>query len=346
MRLEGNRCFFLASVAGPGLSCGMSRLIAWLTAAFPLWILVCSGIALFMPEAFTWFRGGWIVWGLGVIMLGMGLTLTFEDFKQVLTMPRAGIVGVVCQFVFMPALGWGVGLLLGLAEIDPSLAAGLILVACCPGGTASNVITYLARANLALSVMMTTVSTFAAIALTPLLTKWLAGTLVEVDAWKLCFDTVKVVLLPVLLGLLLNRYAPALSRRIVPVSPLISVVAIVLIVASVIGQNHSLILESGWRLLAAPALLHIGGFGLGYLAARVLGLSERDSRTVSIEVGMQNSGLGTHLANQSFPGTAAPVPCAISAVYHSLIGSLLAGFWRWRSSRETQTLNEAQGTKH
>jgi len=312
----------------------MSRLVSWLTTAFPFWILLCSGIALFIPEAFTWFGGNWIVWALGVIMLGMGLTLTFEDFKQVLAMPTAGVIGVVCQFVIMPSLGWGVATALGLAEIDPSLAAGLILVACCPGGTASNVVTYLAGANVALSVIMTTASTFVAILLTPLLTKWLAGALVDVDAWKLCLDTVKVVLAPVLLGLLLNRYAPGLSRRIAPVSPLISVVAIVLIVASVIGRNHALILESSWRLLAAPALLHLGGFGLGYGVAKLLRLPENDSRTLSIEVGMQNSGLGTHLATQSFPGTAAPVPCAISAVYHSLIGSLLAGYWRWRSSKD------------
>lgn len=308
----------------------MSRIFGLLTAAFPLWILLCSGISLLRPELFTWFKGDWIVWGLGVIMLGMGLTLSFEDFRRVFALPRAGIVGVVCQFVIMPGLGWLVGRALGLAEIDPSLAVGLILVACCPGGTASNVIAYLARANVALSVMMTTASTFAAIALTPLLTKWLAGTLVEVEALKLCLDTTKVVLVPIFLGLLVNRFVPAVGRALLPVSPLVSVIAIVLIVASVIGQNRELILAANWRLLAAPALLHIGGFGLGYAAAKLLRLDESASRTVSIEVGMQNSGLGTHLANRNFPGSAAAVPCAISAVYHSLIGSLLAGYWRWK----------------
>lgn len=308
----------------------MARTLSFLTGAFPLWILLCSGVALASPGAFTWFSGEWIVWGLGVIMLGMGLTLTFEDFRAVLTLPKAAMIGVFAQFLIMPSLGYGVAMLLGLPGIDPNLAAGLILVACCPGGTASNVITFLARANVALSVLMTTVSTFAAVALTPLLTKWLAGTLVEIDAGKLCLDTVKVVLAPVLAGLLLNRYLPKASRRVAPVAPLVSVVAIVLIVASVIGQNRDLILGSGWRLLAAPALLHIGGFALGYLAARALKLPVEDRRTISIEVGMQNSGLGTHLARNSFPGTAAPVPCAISAVYHSLIGSLLAGWWRWK----------------
>lgn len=308
----------------------MARTLSFLTGAFPLWILLCSGVALASPGAFAWFSGEWIVWGLGVIMLGMGLTLTFEDFRAVLSLPKAAMVGVFAQFLVMPSLGYGVAMLLDLPGIDPNLAAGLILVACCPGGTASNVITFLARANVALSVLMTTVSTFAAIALTPLLTKWFAGTLVEIDAWKLCLDTVKVVLAPVLAGLLLNRYLPKASRRVAPVAPLVSVVAIVLIVASVIGQNRDLVLGSGWRLLAAPALLHIGGFALGYLAARALKLPVEDRRTISIEVGMQNSGLGTHLARNSFPGTAAPVPCAISAVYHSLIGSLLAGWWRWK----------------
>ncbi|MDP4792196.1 MAG: bile acid:sodium symporter family protein, partial [Verrucomicrobiales bacterium] len=175
----------------------MLRLISVLTSAFPLWIVLCSGLALFVPEWFTWFKGTYTVWGLGVIMLGMGLTLSFDDFKGVLTMPRAGFIGVGCQFIIMPLMGWGVATLLRLSEIDPLLSVGLILVACCPGGTASNVVAFLARANVALSVMMTVLSTFAAILLTPILTKWIAGTLVEVDAWALCLSTMQVVLVPV-----------------------------------------------------------------------------------------------------------------------------------------------------
>lgn len=306
----------------------MRATFAWLTNAFPLWIAICSVLALFQPEWFTWFRGPLIVWGLGVIMLGMGLTLTFADFRSVFHLPRAGGIGVLCQFGIMPLLGWGVAKWLRLAEIDPMLAVGLILVSCCPGGTASNVVAFLARANVALSVLMTMVSTFAAILLTPFLTKWYAGTLVEVDAWALCLSTIKVVLLPVTLGLLANRYMPKFSETVRPFSPFVSVVAIVLIVASIIGQQREVILESGWRLLAAPALLHIGGFGLGYLVSKLWRLPEASARTISIEVGMQNSGLGATLAKQHFPGTVAPVPCAISAVYHCLIGSLLVGIWR------------------
>lgn len=308
----------------------MLRLASLFTNAFPLWILICSGLALVEPSLFTWFNGPFIVYGLGAIMLGMGLTLTFEDFKAVLTLPKAGVIGVVCQFAIMPLLGWGIGRILGLAAIDPMLAVGLILVSCCPGGTASNVVAFLARANVALSVLMTIVSTFAAILLTPYLTKWLAGTLVEVDAVALCISSVKVVLIPVLIGLLLNRYLPKASRQMAKVSPVVSVIAIVLIVASIIGQKNEIILTAGWKLLAAPAMLHLAGFALGYATARIFGLREDSCRTISIEVGMQNSGLGTHLANKHFPGTAAPVPCAISAVYHCIIGSILAGYWRMR----------------
>lgn len=308
----------------------MVRVLTLLTNAFPLWVLVCSVLALFYPQMFTWFSGNFIVYGLGVIMLGMGLTLQFSDFQKVFTMPRAGVIGVVCQFVIMPLLGWGIGKLLRLDEIDPSLAVGLILVACCPGGTASNVVAFLAKANVALSVMMTIVSTFAAILLTPILTKVYVGALIEVDAVKMCWNMVKIVLVPVCAGLLINHLFPKASQKVSHISPLISVIAIVLIVASIIGQKNDVILNSGWKLLAAPGLLHLGGFGLGYLLAKLFKLDESSSRTVSIEVGMQNSGLGAHLANKHFPGTIAAVPCAISAVYHCVIGSVLAAYWRTR----------------
>lgn len=311
----------------------MSKLFAQLTNAFPLWIAACSGLALFHPEWFTWFQGDFIRYGLGLIMLGMGLTLTFEDFRDVIHLPKAGVIGLFCQFAVMPLLGWVIGKTLSLDEINPMLAVGLILVACCPGGTASNVVAFLARANVALSVMMTVASTFAAILLTPLLTKSYAGTLVEVDAFGLFLSTVKVVLIPVMMGLVLNQYFPKAGEKISPFSPFVSVVAIVLIVASIIGQQREVILGSGWRLLAAPFLLHLGGFGIGYLVARLFHLTEKNARTISIEVGMQNSGLGATLAKDHFPGTVAPVPCAISAVYHCLIGSFLVALWRWASGK-------------
>ncbi|NNE92336.1 MAG: bile acid:sodium symporter family protein [Verrucomicrobiales bacterium] len=301
-----------------------------LTNLFPAWILITSILALFFPGAFTWFSGPWIVYGLGVIMLGMGMTLTFDDFKCVLTIPRAAVIGVICQFTIMPLCGFGIAHLLQLHAIDPHLALGLILVSCCPGGTASNVVAFLARANVALSVSMTVVSTFAAILLTPFMTKWLVGKTVEVDALALLLTTVKVVLVPVVIGVLLNRFSPKFTRSVRHVSPLVSVIAIVLIVASIIGKNNTVILEGNWRILAAPALLHLAAFSIGYVIARFVRLPEDACRTISIEVGMQNSGLGTVLATKHFPGTVAPVPCAISAAYHCIIGSILAGLWRLR----------------
>jgi BASS family bile acid:Na+ symporter len=261
-------------------------------------------------------------------MLGMGITLTVDDFKAVLKKPRAVAAGLVAQYLIMPLLGWSIARLL---QLETALAVGLILVSCCPGGTASNVVAYLARANVALSVLMTMCSTFAAILLTPLLTKWLAGTLVPVDAWGLFLSTVKIVLAPLIGGVALNRYAPRFVKGILPVAPLVSVLTITLICASIIGGSAEHLKRSGGTLLLAVFLLHVGGFGLGYVFARLLGYGATDCRTVSIEVGMQNSGLGAALAKAHFANLAlAPVPCAVSATFHSVIGSILAGWWRLR----------------
>ena len=318
----------------------VARFLNALTNLFPLWVLLGGVLALIHPPLFTWFRRDAIVWGLAIIMLGMGVTLSVGDFKRVFAMPRAIATGFCAQFFIMPFLGWAVAHLL---KLDTAFAVGLILVACCPGGTASNVVTYLARANVPLSVLMTMCTTFGAIVLTPLLTKWLAGTYVAVNGWALFFDVVKVVLAPLVLGLALHHGTPRLVQRILPAMPLISVVTIALICASVIGQNAVNIRKSGLLLLSAVFLLHAGGFALGHLFARLLGYDEIIRRTISIEVGMQNSGLGVVLAQNNFPQLpATATPCAISAVFHSVIGSLLAAVWRFRPTKEvTATCSEA-----
>jgi bile acid:Na+ symporter, BASS family len=302
------------------------RSLTLLTNLFPVWVLLAGVTALIRPELFTWFSGPFIVWGLAVIMLGMGVTLSVEDFKAVVKMPKAVAVGFVAQYTIMPFMGWCVAHALKLPE---QFAAGLILVACCPGGTASNVVTYLAKGNVALSVLMTMCSTFAAILMTPLLTKWLAGTFVPVDALGLLLSTVQVVLLPLIIGMGLHHFAPKVVNYVLPVAPLVSVLTIALICASIIGQSAKAILESGGRLASAVFLLHVGGFGMGYFFARMFGYEKIVCRTVSIEVGMQNSGLGAVLAKQHFSILAA-APCAISSVFHSVIGSLLAAIWRLR----------------
>ncbi len=306
----------------------MNRLFNLLTNLFPVWVLTGGVLALFHPPLFTWFRGEAIVWGLAVIMLGMGVTLSVDDFKRVLTMPKAVAVGVFAQFLIMPLLGFGIARVL---RLETSFAVGLILVSCCPGGTASNVVSYLAKANVALSVLMTMCSTFGAIFLTPLLTKWLAGTYVPVDAWALFLDTVQVVLAPIVLGMVLHHTTPRLVRAVLPVAPLVSVITIALICASIVGQRADDILHSGGVLLTAVFLLHAGGFALGHTFARLFGYDELIRRTVAIEVGMQNSGLGVVLAQRNFPALpATATPCAISATFHSVIGSVMAGLWRLR----------------
>jgi BASS family bile acid:Na+ symporter len=306
----------------------MPHLLDRLANAFPLWVLVACGIALVEPRLFTWFRGQAIVIGLGVIMLGMGITLTLADFARVATRPAAVATGFVAQFLIMPLAGWSVATALGL---DTPFAVGLMLVACCPGGTASNVVTYIARAHVALSVLMTTCTTLGAVILTPLLTKLLAGRLVDVDGWGLFRSTLEVVVLPVTAGVAINRFLPRVVAAVLPVAPLVSVITIALVCASIVGQNAAAIRDHGLRLVAAVSLLHGIGFGVGYLFARAFGYDRPVSRTISIEVGMQNSGLGVVLAQKHFPAEPlTAVPCAISSVVHSVIGSLLAGWWRGR----------------
>jgi BASS family bile acid:Na+ symporter len=293
---------------------------------FPAWVLAAALLALWQPSLFTWFSGPWIVWGLALVMLGMGLTLNVADFAAVLRLPGAVAVGFAAQYTIMPLLGWSVGKMLALPA---PFAVGLILVACCPGGTASNVVTYLARGNVALSVIMTMCSTLAAVVMTPLLTGWLAGAYVPVDAWGIFLTTAQVVLAPVLAGLLLHHRAPRLAGFILPAGPIMSVLVISLIVGSIIGQNASAIFAHGGQLLLAVTLLHSGGFFLGYVVGRLFGFDLGVARTISIEVGMQNSGLGAVLAKTRFaaePLTA--VPSALSSVCHSLLGSLLAAWWR------------------
>ncbi len=309
-------------------------------------VLTVLGVALawVWPEGFTWMTDGRIALGgqpllslaLGTIMLAMGLTLSFEDYRALARLPRALLAGVGLQFVVMPLSGFAIARALAL---EPGLAVGLILVACCPGGTASNIVAFLARGNVALSVAMTMASTLAAVVLTPLLTGWLAGAYVAIDRWNLLFNMVSIVLLPVVAGTLLNRLFPRAAERVSAVLPLVAIVLVILIVGGIVGGAKAQIAEHAGVLLLATFLLRACGFGLGYVLARWLGLGEVEARTISIEVGMQNSGLGSGLAKTPAfaaqfasvqQAALAPVPAAISAVWHVLIGSVLAGFWRRR----------------
>ena len=305
---------------------------------FWLWTLLGTLWAWFVPGHFTWFLGTLgetnlklIPLGLGVIMLGMGLTLNLGDIGRAVTMPHAAAIGIGGQFLLMPFLGWGVAMLFGLPD---DLKLGLILVSCCPGGTASNVVSYLARANVALSVLMTMCSTLLAILLTPFLTKAYASRILSIEAVPMIVTMLTVVLLPVTAGVVLNVLLRERLRVVRELSPLLSIAVIVLIVGAIVGDKKETIMANFGPLLVAVFLVHLAGFLFGYLWALVFRIPERERRTISIEVGMQNSGLGTVLARTHFgsmPGAAAT--CAISAVYHCLIGSFLASIWRLRRPR-------------
>ncbi|PJZ28445.1 bile acid:sodium symporter family protein [Leptospira kmetyi] len=300
------------------------------TLLFPVWVLTGSILSFFFPHWFTWFKGPWITYGLGFTMLGMGITLLPQDFKDVFKTPIPVFAGVVLQYTVMPISGWAIGVLL---DLPVPFATGLIVVSCCPGGVASNVITYLAKGDLALSVSMTASSTILSVFMTPLLTLFLIGKGVEASASGLFFDTFQVVILPVALGVLLNFYLPDVSQKIQIVSPLIAVLLITMIVSSILGASRDKILQSAGILIVAVVSLHTSGFFFGYLLSWLLIKKQKTARTISIEVGMQNSGLGVVLSRNNFPDPLVAVPAAISSLVHSLIGSLLAAFWR-RSAKE------------
>jgi BASS family bile acid:Na+ symporter len=292
---------------------------------FPLWLLLCTALAFYQPEAFEWVSSDIISIALGIIMLMMGLTLNASDFTAVLKMPSWIITGLVLQYTIMPLSGF---LISYLFQLPPFLALGLILVACCPGGTASNVITYLAGGNVALSVSMTSISTAMAVFTTPLLTVLLADSKIDIPASGLLLSTVKVILLPVISGVLLQQYLPKITSKIIPFSPAFSVLLIVIIVSSIMGKGKDNILEAGFSLLGAVVLLHVSGFSFGYILSHFLFRNRSVSRTISIEVGMQNSGLGVVLARQNISDPAAAIPAALSSLTHSILGSLLAYFWK------------------
>ena len=300
------------------------RLTQFIQKTFALWVVLFAGIALIVPEAFVWLKA-YIIWMLGIIMFGMGMTMTVDDFKGVLHSPKAVVIGVVAQFMLMPGLAY---LLCQLFQLPPAIAIGVILVGCCPGGTASNVITYMAKGNTALSVACTSVSTILAPILTPAVFYLLASQWIEINAMSMLGSILQVVLFPIILGLIVRSVLKQKVETYIQVMPLISVLAIVAIVAAIIAGSKTQILESGLLILAVVALHNGLGYLLGFGASRLFKLPYADSKAIAIEVGMQNSGLGVALAAVHFaasPITA--VPSAIFSLWHNISGPALATYW-------------------
>ncbi|MFE4521132.1 bile acid:sodium symporter family protein [Cytobacillus firmus] len=289
---------------------------------FAVWVILTSAIAFMFPDPFLGL-GGYITILLGVVMFGMGLTLKAVDFKIIFTKPLPVLIGVCAQFIIMPLVAFGIAKLLNLPA---ELAAGLVLLGCVPGGTASNVMVYLAKGNVPLSIAMTSVSTLLAPIMTPLLLLLLAGQWMPVDAVAMFKSIVQVIIVPIVLGLAIKKFFPVAVEKSLTVLPLISVAAIITIVAVVVSGNSATIAASGFLIFTA-VMLH-NGFGLllGYFAGKVLGQEEVNRRAIAIEVGMQNSGLGVALATAHF-GPLAALPSVLAAAWHNISGPILATYW-------------------
>ncbi|WOL11944.1 putative sodium/metabolite cotransporter BASS1, chloroplastic [Canna indica] len=340
--------------ADPAVTPGWQKMLATAASLYPLYVTIGGAVAWVNPSSFSWFvqRGpASYSFSLGFIMLTMGLTLELRDlFALFRKRPFSILSGCVAQYTIMPTFG---AIISKALSLPPSLSVGLILLGCCPGGTASNVVTLIAQGDVPLSIVMTVCTTLAAVVLTPLLTKFLAGTYVPVDAIKLSISTLQVVVVPVLLGSYLQSAFPEVVKFVVPFSPLLAVLTSSLLASSVFSENVvrfrtlaiSASSSSGFGthlggnpgtlfgdmgvVILSVALLHFAGFFVGYLSAAVTGLGERERRAIAIEVGMQNSSLGVVLATAHFSSPLVAFPPALSAVIMNIMGSSLGFVWRY-----------------
>ena len=288
-------------------------------------VIAVAALALLAPNTVSFIKTSYVNYLLGIVMFGMGLTLKPSDFKVVFSRPKDVIVGCIAQFTLMPFLAF---LLTKLFNLPAELAVGVILVGTCPGGTSSNVMTYLSKGDVALSVGMTAVSTILAPFLTPLLTLLYAGQRVDVNVMSMFLSIVKVVLVPIALGFVINHFFHEFTQNTVRVLPLISTTAIVAIVAAVVSANSAKILTSGLLIVAVVILHNLMGYATGFAVGKALHLDSSKCRAISIEVGMQNSGLATSLAATHFAQyPLATIPGAVFSVWHNISGAILANFF-------------------
>ena len=294
-------------------------------------VLLSAIVALTFPETISQVKPTIINPLLGVIMFGMGLTLRAEDFRIVFSRPKDVVIGCLAQFTVMPLLAWSLARIFAL---DEALTVGVILVGCCPGGTASNVITYLAKGDLALSVGMTGVSTVLAPLATPLLVWLLAGKTVDVNVMGMLLSILWVVILPIVAGLVVKRLWPRQTAKATAFLPALSTLAICAIVLIVISANAGKLMSGGLVIVLVVMLHNVCGLGIGYGIGRLLGLSTAKRRAISIEVGMQNSGLASSLATLHFASyPMATIPGAVFSVWHNISGAIVARIFARSSSR-------------
>ena len=294
----------------------IGKYMAWI-------VLIIAALALFAPGTCLWIQTGWINYLLMIVMFGMGLTMKLSDFAVVFARPRDVIIGCLAQFIVMPLLAFSLGKVFGLSN---ELLVGVVLVGTCPGGTSSNVITYLSKGDTALSVGMTSINTLLAPFLTPALTYLYLRTTVSVDVKSMFVSIIQVVIIPIGLGLMINKLFGRYTQKISDVLPTVSVTAICLIVAAVVSHNSGKILSTGLVIFAVVILHNLLGYLCGYLIGVLFKMDLPRKKAVAIEIGMQNSGLATTLAGTAFPNLAmATVPGAIFSVWHNISGAILAG---------------------
>jgi len=287
-------------------------------------VIAVAALALFAPQTCLWIKTSWINWLLGIVMFGMGLTLKMDDFKVVFSRPKDIIIGFIAQFTLMPLIAF---LLAKAFNLPTEIAVGVILVGTCPGGTSSNVMTYLSKGDVPLSVGMTAVSTLFAPLMTPLLTLLYAGQRVDVNAVAMFLSIVKVVLVPITLGLVCNYFFEKVTREIVRILPLISTIAIIMIIASVVSANSARLKTVGVMVVIVVILHNLLGYATGFGVGKLLRLNTTKCRALSIEVGMQNSGLATSLAATHFAQyPLATIPGAVFSVWHNISGAVYANF--------------------
>jgi len=295
---------------------------------FSAWVLLFACFGYFAPQLFVGHKA-WITPLLGIVMFGMGLTLSAADFREVFRRPRDVAIGVVGHYLIMPGIAYLLAIVL---RLPPDVAVGVILVGCCPSGTASNVMTFLAKGDVALGVSIASVSTLIAPLVMPVLVSRLAGQWMTIDTRSLFMDIVQVVILPIVLGLVAKTLFRKQAAASVKALPLVSTAAIVVIIAIIVGLNQPRLSMDSWLILLAVVLHNGLGFALGYLFARLFGMDLAKRKAVMLETGMQNSGLGAALAAAHFSPLAA-VPSALFSVWHNLSGSLLVAWFARREDR-------------
>lgn len=292
------------------------------TSLFPIWAIILSVIALLYPYIFLPYKDA-IPFLLGLVMFGMGMTLTLNDFLLVFKRPKTVFIGTVLQYTLMPFIGYAIARTFALS---PELTTGVVLLGCCPGGTASNVISYLAKADVALSIVLTSVSTLISFIMTPLLTWVYIGQTIDVDIYGMLISILQIVIVPVALGIVINTVLDSHIEKIRTIFPVLSVLTIVFIISIIMALNRETVISAGFLVVIVVILHNLFGLASGYGFAKILNLSEIEARTIGIEVGMQNSGLSVALSIKYFTATAA-LPGALFSIWHNISGSFVASFW-------------------